>query len=144
RVWDAQSGRLVLGPLKGHTDIINCVQFSPDGSSVVSCSHDCTIRFWDVWSLGTSLQERTSTSAVGDGEVTPELSMKNASDLWSLDDDGWVIDSDGRRLVWVPSDLHTCLALPPTRFIISDQGYYQLKTDGWKTGDRWMECYEAQ
>ncbi|ETO14106.1 WD-40 repeat-containing protein [Reticulomyxa filosa] len=40
---------------KGHTDIINAVQYSPDGSKIVSCSKDKTIRVWDVAS-GQQLQ----------------------------------------------------------------------------------------
>ncbi|ELU36015.1 hypothetical protein AG1IA_09955 [Rhizoctonia solani AG-1 IA] len=64
-------------------------------------------------------------------------------DLWSLDSDGWVVDSLGRRLAWVPSDLHACLALPPTTSIIGDQGYFRLEIDGWKIGDEWMRCFSA-
>ncbi|CUA75672.1 putative WD repeat-containing protein all2124 [Nostoc sp, PCC 7120] [Rhizoctonia solani] len=41
---------------EGHTDRVKSVSFSPDGQSVVSGSHDKTIRVWDVHSL----------SAIGD------------------------------------------------------------------------------
>ncbi|KAF8751465.1 NACHT domain [Rhizoctonia solani] len=53
RVWDSENGKLIHGPLKGHTDRVTCIQFSPDGSHLVSSSYDHTIRFWDVSLLET-------------------------------------------------------------------------------------------
>ncbi|KAF8666240.1 hypothetical protein RHS04_09701, partial [Rhizoctonia solani] len=114
---------------------------SPDGSHLVSCSWDRTIRFWDVSLLGTHSQENATTGTNNAGAGVP-TSDSHVSHLSSLDGDGWVVDSHGRRLVWVPSDLRTYLALPPTSSIIADQGAFTLNTDGWNIGDRWMECYQ--
>ncbi len=59
RIWEIASGRL-LNTLKGHTDAINAVAFSRDGSRLLSgsgdsggcdgksCSKDHTLRLWDV------------------------------------------------------------------------------------------------
>ena len=34
--------------LRGHTDLINALTFSPDGKTLLSCGNDHGIRFWDV------------------------------------------------------------------------------------------------
>ena len=40
--------------LKGHSDIVLSVSFSPDGKRIVSGGHDKTLKVWDISSLGTS------------------------------------------------------------------------------------------
>ena len=48
QVWDAQTGNLVLGPLKMHTDWVWCVAFSPNGRWLASGSVDKTILVLDA------------------------------------------------------------------------------------------------
>ena len=45
-MWDAESGQETL-TLKGHTDVVNSVAFSPDGKWIVTGSSDKTLRVWD-------------------------------------------------------------------------------------------------
>jgi len=47
---------LVGDPLKGHTDYVWSVSYSPDGWRIVSGSNDHTIRIWDA-ETGTSVGE---------------------------------------------------------------------------------------
>ena len=46
RIWNSDTGDLVLGPLKGY-NIVSCAVFSPDGRRIVSTSDDRTIRVWN-------------------------------------------------------------------------------------------------
>jgi WD40 repeat protein len=62
-VRDAQNGNLIFGPLKGHTSSVTGVQFSPDGSHIVSCSRGGAIRFRDVSILEKNLQQRMDMGA---------------------------------------------------------------------------------
>lgn len=38
----------LVGTLQGHTGAVTCVAFSPDGTTLASCSVDTTVRLWDV------------------------------------------------------------------------------------------------
>ncbi|CEL53987.1 putative WD repeat-containing protein alr3466 OS=Nostoc sp, (strain PCC 7120 / UTEX 2576) GN=alr3466 PE=4 SV=1 [Rhizoctonia solani AG-1 IB] len=139
-VWDAQNGKLILGPLKGHTRDVTGVQFSPDGSHIVSCSRDKTIRFRDVSILEKNLLQRID---MGAGRDTTSAHSDNIPHSWCGNDDdpGWLLDSCNQRLLWVPPDLRASLVVPPMSLVIADGGSYRLKTDRLKTGDKWTDCY---
>jgi WD40 repeat protein len=47
-IWDV-SKRKMVRTLKGHTDTIVCLRFTPDGKRLISSSKDKTIKFWDPW-----------------------------------------------------------------------------------------------
>jgi WD40 repeat protein len=76
KVWDAQSGAEVL-TLKGHTARVRSAWFSPDGSRIVTGSHDNTARVWDAGPVestlpvrqGETIIDRQSQSAVGTGPL---------------------------------------------------------------------------
>ncbi|KAF9142515.1 hypothetical protein BG015_000800 [Linnemannia schmuckeri] len=52
KLWDSRSGSLISS-FVSHTDIVNCIRFSPpDGSYIASASDDKTLRLWKVSSLG--------------------------------------------------------------------------------------------
>ena len=57
RLWDPQSLQS-QGELKGHTDHVNSVAFSPDGKWLASGSGDCAVFLWTKTSDAPSSQEK--------------------------------------------------------------------------------------
>jgi WD40 repeat protein len=47
RLWDPQSGK-ALGNLRGHTDRILRIVFTPDGRTVISAAADGCVLFWNL------------------------------------------------------------------------------------------------
>lgn len=67
KIWSVPDGRL-LRRLEGHTDTVSCIAFSPDSRSLISGSHDGTMRFWSV-SLGR--QTKMFTKLYGAEQTMP-------------------------------------------------------------------------
>ena len=48
RAQDGRSPAIEITPNIPHTNVVNSVAISPDGSRVVSGSHDSTVKLWDA------------------------------------------------------------------------------------------------
>jgi WD40 repeat protein len=63
RVWDAATGQETLS-LKGHTDAVLSVAYSPDGHRIASASKDRTVKVWDTATGLETLSLKGHTDAV--------------------------------------------------------------------------------
>ncbi|CAE6527442.1 unnamed protein product [Rhizoctonia solani] len=126
-IWDAQTGDSVFGPLRGHTDYVRSVAYSPGRTYVASASHDTTIRIWD-----TRLINHDSEAYETPGVLE-----------WVLDEDGWVVDEQSQRLIWVPPDLRSSLMSPRNAMVISRNGYARLDFGGAPIGKEWARCWSG-
>ncbi|KAH7931076.1 WD40 repeat-like protein [Leucogyrophana mollusca] len=122
QVIDVSTGEIVVGPIKGHKEIVTSVVYSPDGRLFVTASYDSSIRVWD--------------SKTGIQVGKPMLGHENYVLCISITADGRRIASGGQDLrVW---DLETRLQVgdsfqadhsvdsvafsPDNRYIISNSG----------------------
>ncbi|KAG8792167.1 hypothetical protein FRC12_006935 [Ceratobasidium sp. 428] len=156
RIWDAGTGQSIGQPLQGHTDSIWSVAYSPDGACIVSGSHDNTIRTWDAGiqsPIGSRLHYPESPPSSVSSPQTPstqeDVGSANPQDTilakyWQLNADGWVVDSNGHQLVWVPYKIRAHLARPPTQLIISPIGGASLDFSDVRLGEDWARCFDEK
>jgi len=85
RIWDLDKGQEIRA-LKGHTNEIISISFSPDGKTVLSSSNDKTVRLWDVASGKEQNCLRGHTHNVTWASFTPDgksiLSCGNQTNPW--------------------------------------------------------------
>jgi hypothetical protein len=99
KLWDARTGQETL-TLKGHTNAVMSVAFSPDGARLATGSNDYTVKLWDARTGQETLSLKGHT-----GSVTSVAFSPDGARLMSRDAAGkvlvWEIPS-GRRLEEAP------------------------------------------
>ncbi|KAG8689159.1 hypothetical protein FRC09_012539 [Ceratobasidium sp. 395] len=126
-IQNVETGEIV-SELCGHKGTIQSVEYSLDGSRILSFSDDQSVQIHDARSPEERAQSR-SESEVGD---------------WTINKDGWVVDEQSRLLVWVPGDLRKVLMWSETRLMIAPEGYVRLMFDKSWMGESWAQNYTSQ
>ncbi|KAF5314759.1 hypothetical protein D9611_007177 [Ephemerocybe angulata] len=133
RVWDAQTGKAALDPFVGHTDAINSVSFSPDGSCVASGSDDKTVR---VWKIPQAHEFRESQECVFLHEYPHGCT--------TIGDDGWLRNTNGDVLMWIPPSFRDGLYICGLQHIIGKVATTKIELqDAICHGERWLRCQDS-
>ncbi|TFK97759.1 Quino protein amine dehydrogenase [Pterulicium gracile] len=115
QVWDTVTGEQV-GKMDGHDSIVNSVSFLPDGTRIVSGSHDNTVRVFD------------STS------------------FWAMDEDGWILPitlaQSHPYIFWYPHTLKCTLIHPLCKVLISKFGHTRIDFTKAALGSNWHSVYQ--
>ena len=151
--------------LYGHSERVRSVAFSPDGSRIVSGSHNQTIRLLDAETGDTICKPLkgpfsavTSVAFSPDGSRIVSGSSDNTIHLWDakisyivstlgctgysqLLPSGWVINSDAEKLFWVPPWHRAGLCFPGNTMTISQGGVSTtLDMSRFVHGTAWEKC----
>jgi tetratricopeptide (TPR) repeat protein len=90
RIWDVALGT-VIHRLRGHTDVVFDVDYSPDGTRLATASDDRTIKLWDTQTGDEVLTLRGHTGGVicvafsPDGRQIGSGSVDRTARIWSID-----------------------------------------------------------
>ena len=173
RIWDAETDAAVGNPLEGHTNAVSSVAYSLNGRHIISGSYDQTIQIWNAETgaaTGRPLEGDTTsvlcaaayspngqhlvsgssdnTICVGEPvsrEPPPSCKPLRACFYSRPDSLGWVRDSDGGLLYWVPPDcrigLHSLAVI--TIPFICDIRPVSLDFNEFAYGTAWTQIFNS-
>ncbi|CAE6420290.1 unnamed protein product [Rhizoctonia solani] len=130
-----KTGQFIIGPVRGHTLPVSQILFSPNGTHIVTCSLDDTIRFWPIPGKYICQGGGSADSSEGTGALTTTFH-------WDLNKDGWIVNVLGEHLAWLTPDLRPYLLLPNNDLLISHQGSFTVDFTGANIGELWTKSYQ--
>ena len=167
RIWDAETGAAVGNPLERNTLLVWSVAYSPDVPHIISGYEDRTFRTRDDeadTAVGKPLWERTysvqSIARSPNGKHIVSGSYHNTIRVLDAfpydpirassgvcgkpDKDGWVKDSEGGLLYWVPHDCRAGLHSPGVMTIsrTSHGRSVSLDFDDFAFGVSWTQIFK--
>ena len=172
RIWDGKTGAAVGKPLEGHSEHVSSVAYSPDGPHIISGSWDNTIRIWNTETsagvgrpLEGDIASVLSVAYSPNGQHIASGSNSNTIRVWKSfqhercsscnplhahfcsrpDSQGWVRDSEGGLLYWVPLDCRSGIHSPV--FIIlpltSHARVVSLDFEDFAFGTAWPQIFNS-
>ncbi|KAE9403395.1 hypothetical protein BT96DRAFT_489732 [Gymnopus androsaceus JB14] len=109
---------------------VRSVAYSPDGSKIVSGSHDKTLRIWDP----------TFDSPMNNTLIDKTESLQ-AHNNWNLSSDGWItFPNCPYGIIWIPPQFRRPLWRPQNLCIISQVGYTKLSFSDCVFDKEWFHC----
>jgi len=99
-VWAATDGRQLL-ELKGHSDEVTCIDFSPDGSRIMTGSGDNTARLWAATGSGDTLKTLQHDASVNCIRFSPDGSrvvtggIDKIGRVWDLETGALLLKLEG-------------------------------------------------
>ena len=122
RVYDVNTGTLVLGPLKGHQHSVLCVLWSRDGSRLFSGSYNGEIRCWGSDTTGQQIGHAwtghadciRSLSLSPDGRILASASWDKTIRFWDA-----ATGNPIRRRLQHDTPIHAVRFSPSGEFVMS-------------------------
>ncbi|MFN2549043.1 MAG: serine/threonine-protein kinase [Myxococcales bacterium] len=122
-------------PLEGHSDLVNCVAFAPDGNTVATGSSDGTVRLWTVPEgrqarvlSATGMGAVLTVAYSGDGKLLAAAGEDKAIRIWELKTGRVLHRMDG------PPDAVLTVAFSPHASLVASAGRDQaIRT--WRVGN---------
>jgi hypothetical protein len=112
------------------------VAFSPDGTRIVSGSHDQTIRVWDARTIVAESSIFNNAFLSSHYLHSDTLSMDN----FTFEQNGW-ITAHGVLLFWISPQFRNQLPYPCNTLVIGPQGTTLIDYYGLCIGRVWSDCY---
>ena len=150
--------------LRGHTESVSSVAFSPDGRHIVSGSEDHTIQCWDAQTESCSAQACNSPTMQIQPHSAPFppiymptsmlSALPNAGDKLTtyskylghglyLSHDGWIVGSDDQLFLWVPPSYHLFSWYSPSTTIMIGKVPVLDFSNFMAHGPAWHQCCAA-
>ncbi|EIW75808.1 YVTN repeat-like/Quino protein amine dehydrogenase [Coniophora puteana RWD-64-598 SS2] len=120
RIWDIITRQTIMGPLQGHTDGVQSVEYSPDGSRslVASAGDDRVLKLWDA-------RTGSSTATLKHPEAVRSVSFSPNGKRIATACDDWLVrvyDVDEQQLVFMLTghqDCVRCVQHSPDGYLIA-------------------------